>query len=185
MASLGQTFDANAVEPSSGDFEIIPAGKYLAMIVDSTMKETKAGNGQYLALDLVILEGAHTNAHLFERLNLVNPNEKAVEISQRTLSAICRATGKMSVSDSEQLHDIPMIVTVKVKPAGPDKQGIERRAQNEIGGYEAAGGQSSPPATGYSGPGWKPPSGGNAPPAAAAAAPAPKPAATAPWRRAG
>jgi hypothetical protein len=39
-----------------------------------------------------------------------------VEIAQRTLSAICHATGKMHVSDSEELHMIPMTIQVKIKP---------------------------------------------------------------------
>jgi hypothetical protein len=39
-----------------------------------------------------------------------------VEIAQRTLSAICHATGKMQVTDSEQLHLIPMLADVTVQP---------------------------------------------------------------------
>ena len=39
-----------------------------------------------------------------------------MEIAQRTLSAICHATGKMHVSDSEDLHLIPMTIQVKIKP---------------------------------------------------------------------
>jgi hypothetical protein len=47
----------------------------------------------------------------------VNNNPKAVEIAQQTLSAICRATGQLQVSDSEQLHLKPMTITVAVRPA--------------------------------------------------------------------
>ena len=39
-----------------------------------------------------------------------------MEIAQRTLSAICHATGRMQVQDSEELHLIPMIADVTVKP---------------------------------------------------------------------
>jgi hypothetical protein len=46
----------------------------------------------------------------------VNPNPTTVEIAQRTLSAICHATGKMHVSDSEELHLIPMTIQVKIRP---------------------------------------------------------------------
>ena len=47
----------------------------------------------------------------------------------------------MLVSDSEQLHGIPMTITVRVKPAGPDRNGVLREAQNEIRGYEAVSGR--------------------------------------------
>lgn len=166
MAFLGNTFDANNVEPNTPS-EIIPAGKYLMQIVNSEMRETKKG-GQMLWLELAIQDGQFANRRCFDRLNLINDNPKAVEIAQRSLSAICRAVGKMTVSDSEMLHHISMLVTVKVKAAegqyGP---------QNEIGGYEAASGQRSAPAAVQ-----------QTAPAASAPASAPKPAAsTPPWRR--
>jgi hypothetical protein len=135
MAYLGTTFDAHSVEPTTA-FEVLPAGKYHVQIVKSEMRDTKGGTGQYLWMELAIMDGPHTNKRLFERLNLVNPNDKAMEIAQRTLSAICRATGQMSVTDSEQLHNRSMIATVRVRAAGPDRNGIPRDAANEISGYE-------------------------------------------------
>jgi hypothetical protein len=69
--------------------------------------------GQYLWLMLDILEGrAARAARIFDQLNLVNANPTTVEIAQRTLSAICHATGKLQVSDSEELHLIPMTIQV-------------------------------------------------------------------------
>ena len=65
---------------------------------------------------LDILEGEQKGRKIFDQLNLVNPNPTTVEIAQRTLSAICHATGKMHVSDSEELHLIPMTIQVKIKP---------------------------------------------------------------------
>ena len=44
-------FDANAVQPQES-FEPIPAGWYECMIVESEMKQTKNGTGQYLQLRL-------------------------------------------------------------------------------------------------------------------------------------
>ena len=63
MANL-QGFDARTVEPSA-DFEAIPAGKYLAIITDSGMKETKAGTGNYLELTLQIIEGEFKGRNLW------------------------------------------------------------------------------------------------------------------------
>jgi hypothetical protein len=59
MADL-RGFDANNVEPA-GDFEPIPAGKYLAVITDSEMKPTKAGTGNYLQLTFQVIEGPCSN----------------------------------------------------------------------------------------------------------------------------
>jgi Protein of unknown function (DUF669) len=115
MAKLGTTFDASSVDPTT-PFEVLPPGRYLVQIVASEMRPTKDGSGQYLWLELDVLEGEHQGRKLFDRLNLVNPNPTAVEIAERALSAICHATGKMQVQDSEELHLTPMMVDVKVQP---------------------------------------------------------------------
>jgi hypothetical protein len=115
MAKLGSTFDASSVDPTM-PFEALPPGRYLVQIVASEMRPTKDGAGQYLWLELDVLEGEYQGRKLFDRLNLVNPNPTAVEIAQRTLSAICHAIGKMQVQDSDELHLIPMMVDVKVRP---------------------------------------------------------------------
>ena len=115
MASFGHTFDASAVEPSS-TYDVLPPGKYLAQIVASEMRATKDGSGQYLYMEVDIIEGQYTGRKLFDRLNLINASADAVQIAQRTLSSICRAVGKLQVSNSEQLHLIPLIADVRVRP---------------------------------------------------------------------
>lgn len=115
MARFDTSFDATSVEPTTA-YELLPAGKYRAQIVESEMRVTRNGMGQFLWLMLDILEGEQKGRKIFDQLNLVNPNPTTVEIAQRSLSAICHATGKMHVSDSEELHLIPMTIQVKVKP---------------------------------------------------------------------
>ena len=115
MASLGQTFDASAVEPSN-NYDVLPPGKYLTQVIASEMRATKDGLGQYLYLELDVLEGQYTGRKLFDRLNLVNANPDAVEIAKKTLSSLCRAVNKLQVSHSEQLHLIPFIADVRVRP---------------------------------------------------------------------
>lgn len=125
-------FNAEEVEPQ-GSFEPIPAGWYVCMITDSEMKPTKSGNGEYLQLRLDVIEGQYENRVIFDRLNLNNPNQTAVEIAQRQLSAICRAVGAMQPKDSSDLHDVPIRVKVSVRPAS---DGYD--ASNEVKAYEAA-----------------------------------------------
>ena len=82
MVSLD--FDATQVEPTS-DFEPIPAGKYVAVITDSEVKDTKSGRGSYLQLAFQITEGEYKNRFLWARLNLENPNQTAVKIARAEL----------------------------------------------------------------------------------------------------
>lgn len=161
MAQLGQVFDAQSVEPNAPR-DILPPGKYNAQVVRSEMKETSTG-GQMLVLEMEILDGEFANRHVWDRLNLVNNNPKAVEIAQQTLSAICRATGQLQVSDSEQLHMKPLSITVAVRPA----QG-QYGPQNDVKGYAPL--QGTPGRV----------NGASTTPAAVAAKPA---ASTPPWRR--
>jgi hypothetical protein len=133
MAQLN--FDATQVDPQSS-FDPIPAGWYKAIITESEMKDTRNGQGQYLQLTLQVLDGQYSGRHLWERLNLVNPSTAAVEIAQKTLSAICHAVGVLTPRDSAELHNRPLQVKVKVKPA----EG-EFEARNEISGYKAVDGK--------------------------------------------
>lgn len=133
-------FDATTVEPNAV-LEPIPAGWYTAVFTASEEKPTKAQTGSYLQLTAEIIEGEYKGRKLIERLNLNNPNDTAVMVAQKTLSAICRAVNVMRPRDSSDLHDKPFSVKVAVKPAegsyGPS---------NEIKGYEAASNAGSAPA---------------------------------------
>lgn len=122
-------FDANNVEPA-GDFEPIPAGKYLAAITESEMKPTKAGNGNYLQLTFQITEGPCVNRLLWARLNLENANATAVQIARGELSAICRAIDVLAPRDSVELHNLPLVIHVRCK-----KRIDTGEIVNEVKGY--------------------------------------------------
>lgn len=135
MAFLGGVFDSTQVQPG-GPMEVIPAGDYKVMIVDSSMDPSKSG-GQFLKLTLQVIDGPHQGVTLFDRLNLINSNPKAVEIAQRTLSAICHAVGVLQVQDSAQLHNRPMVARVAYKEGGePDGKGGVYGPSNELKGYK-------------------------------------------------
>ena len=141
MSNLaGYNFNAEEVEPSSS-FDPIPAGWYTAIISSSEMKATRDGYGEYLSLTLQVIEGQYENRLVFARLNLKNANDKAVDIARKDLAAICRAVGVMSPQASEELHDIPLMIKVKVRAASGDYE-----ASNDIGGYKAVEGANLTPA---------------------------------------
>ncbi|MFA5715994.1 MAG: DUF669 domain-containing protein [Candidatus Paceibacterota bacterium] len=133
MAELN--FDSNDVDPV-GSFDPIPLGEYVAVISASEMKMTKSGKGQYLQLTYDIIDGEFKGRKVFERLNLVNENEQAQEIAQRTLSAICRCVGVLHPKNSEELHDKPMVIKVGIRPASGEYQ-----ASNVVKGYSRTDGK--------------------------------------------
>lgn len=138
MANLGGTFDATQVEPN-GDFDPVPAGEYRAMIVDSEIKPSKAGDNM-LKLTWKIDGGEYDGRLVWQNLNLWNSSPKAAEIAQRELSSICHAVGKLNVQDSEELHHLPCLVRISLRT----QEGYN--PQNEVKGIKAADG--SKPATG-------------------------------------
>ena len=140
MANLNG-FDANQVEPAA-KFDPIPAGKYLAVITESEQKPTKAGTGNYLQLTFQIQEGIYKGRILWARLNLDNPNATAVQIARAELSAICRAVGVTAPNDSIDLHNLPLMITVKCR-----KRQDTGDITNEIAGYTKKESSAPPLAT--------------------------------------
>lgn len=138
MANLNG-FNASEVEPN-GNFEPIPAGRYLAAITESEMKPTKNGSGSYLQLTFTVIEGEHKGRVLWARLNLNNPNATAVKIAMSELSAVCHAVGVMQPRDSVDLHNLPLVIVVKLR-----KRPDTGEMTNEIKGFErkAAAGQAA------------------------------------------
>ena len=76
-------FNANQYEDEGSlDLEPIKPGSYVAAIIESEMKDNSRGTGKFLQLTLQIIEGDYKNRRLWDRLNLINPNETAVESSK-------------------------------------------------------------------------------------------------------
>lgn len=172
MEDLDFSFDATTVEPSQ-TIEILPPGTYNVQIVQAEKRPTKDGQGAYLWIEMDIIDGPHVGRKLWDRLNIWNRNETAAKIANQSLSSICHAVGvPVFKSFSEVMHK-PLAAVVKVRPSGPDKNGIERDASNEVKGYKSAEGAARPTAAAPARPAPTP-----------AASVAPKPAGTVPaWAR--
>ena len=124
MASIN--FDANSVEPTES-YDVLPKGKYLMMAVDSKIKPTKRGDGDYLEITFEVIDGQFKGRKVWERLNIRNPNKKAEEISQRKLSALCHAIGVINLTDTDQLHNIPVMaeLTIESREGYSDQNGVK------------------------------------------------------------
>jgi len=128
MAQLN--FDATNVPHDIG-FDPVPAGWYKAVMDESEMKPTKAGDGAYLNCRFTIIDGPYMGRKLFTRLNLRNANAVAQEIGFKQLSAIAHAVGVLQVADSSQLHGIPLQLKVKLR-----KGDGEYEDNNEVTSYK-------------------------------------------------
>lgn len=103
MAQLGQTFNVNEMPEASNDFTPLPAGMYTATVADATLKTTKAGTGEYIAVRYDITGPTHQGRCVFGNLNIKNPNPKAEEIGRQQLGSLMRAIGLANVTDTDQL----------------------------------------------------------------------------------
>ena len=125
-------FDSTNIAPET-KYEPIPAGTYLAHIVDSDLVASKTGNGQNLKLVFEVLDGQFKSRKVHENLCVQHTNTDTQRIAQSKLSAICHATGLLRVQDSSELHYKPVRLNVTIQPA---QNGFD--AQNRVKGYEAA-----------------------------------------------
>lgn len=143
MAAFEGGFDAEQVDPKKA-LDPIPAGEYVAVIVESEEKENSKGTGSYHQFTFEVTEGDYKGRKLWARLNLKNPSDEAVGIARAELSAMCRAAGVMKPSDSTDLHNLPMKIKVGLQPRKDTKE-----LTNVIKGYiprEAASPSNSKPA---------------------------------------
>lgn len=148
------TYDESA--PPMEDFTPLPPGAgtgpegmYLVAVETSKVDPTKNRDGERLNLKWRVLEGEHANRIVFHGINIRHVNPKAQEIGQRELASLRQATGVLSARDSSEFHGIPCWMKLAIRPAGPDKQGVHREAQNEVKAIKrvesAPAGQGAPP----------------------------------------
>lgn len=157
-------FDATRFAPAPADGPgPLPPGRYLATIVASDLRRTKAGTGHYLELEFEVADGEHRGRRLWSRLNVDHPNETAVRIAKEDLASICRAVGIARLSDTESLHGKALLLSIR-----PTTRRDTGEATTEIRGYAPAPRGASTPQPPASQP---------------AAAPASPPKGTYPWNR--
>lgn len=131
MAQLPLSFNTEDNKEGLDDYTPIPAGTVIAQITKSGYKQTKKKDGNYLQLVWKVVHGKYSGRTLFDNLNLDNPNPIAVEIANKCLNSICQACEKVGVQDSEELHGIPIELTISVTPASSTQP-----ASNNIKSYK-------------------------------------------------
>jgi len=134
-------FDASQIAPQASTGPL-PAGVYLAHIVESDVQPLKSGNGEGLKLTFEIIDGQLKGRKVWENLNIRHSSEDTQRIAQSQLSALCHAVNVIKLMDTAALHFKPVRINVTVREAVG-----QYKASNNIKGYEAVGGGISAPAT--------------------------------------
>ena len=140
MAFLNEEFNVNEMPQGNGSFEPLPAGWYTATISQSELKDTKAGNGQYIKLRYDITGPSHQGRVVFGNLNIKNANPKAEEIGRQQLGDIMRAIGLAKVTDTDQLIGGQIAIKLEVK------EDAQYGASNEVKGFKSVSGSAAPAA---------------------------------------
>jgi len=143
MAHIGMSFtDEDLASTGDGDFSPLPAGEYSVTIDGADLKQTKAGDGTYINLKMIVDGPTNMGRVVFSMLNIQNPSQKAEAIGRGQLGDILRILGIAAATfeDTDQLLGGQMIVKLVVKEA----QG-EYKAGNNVQAYKPlTGGTQSP-----------------------------------------
>ena len=130
----------NAAAFQSPSFDALPPGVYEAVIAASEMRPTKAGNGVGINLTFeIISEGAGKGRKLWTWINYQNPNLVAQQIGQEELAKICKAVGVSNLTATEQLHNIPLMITVALDKNDTTKNVVKSyKAKGATGAHVAS-----------------------------------------------
>jgi hypothetical protein len=106
----------NFTPTESTGFEPLPAGQYLAQIIEAELRDNANGSGSHLHLTWLIMDGDHANRRVFQNVTIDHNNQSAVEIGQKIIGQICHAIGHDGVNlDSGDLIGKPCEINVIVK----------------------------------------------------------------------
>jgi hypothetical protein len=122
----GQAFDPSQIE-GDNDFEVLPPGKYPVEIEKTSIKATRKGDGNYVSIKMVILDGPGKGRKLYDNLNIDNPNPEAVKIAYRQLKSLNVATVNRTIQDTDELVGGQCLAIVK----------IDAKGDNAVKGYKA------------------------------------------------
>ena len=113
---MNLNFDSTQIASNEmpSDFGAIPEGKYLVHIAETEEKISNAGN-KYLNLKLQVLDGEYKNRYLWDIVNLWHPKDNVRDIASQTMASICRATGVLKPSTSEELHYKPLTASISLE----------------------------------------------------------------------
>jgi hypothetical protein len=109
-------------DESSGGYELMPPGEYVAQAIEASIAPPRTGNGLALTLVWKILEGEHETRQLWQNISFVHPKAGAQYHGQKMLNAVIAATGAPTPLPSAQpLLFVPCRIGVAIET---DKNGV-------------------------------------------------------------
>jgi len=131
MAFLDEEFSVDTLPVGNNNFEPLPEGWYNATITGAEVKETKAGDGKYIACKYTVTGPTHQGRVIFGNLNIKNASTKAEEIGRMQLGSIMRSIGLATVRDTDQLIGGNLAIKLTVRTG--------EYAGNEVKDFRALG----------------------------------------------
>ena len=135
---LKETFSIETLPTSDRNYEVVPAGWYVAQITDSEVKQTKSGTGSYIKIRYDIQGPTHSGRVIFGNLNVENANPAAEKIGRQQLGEIMRAIGLSVVTDTDQLLGTTMQIKVDIR------ESEQYGNSNEVKGWKAVAAGMAP-----------------------------------------
>lgn len=109
------SFDVGA----TGEQARLQNGEYIAICESADVRQTRAGNGQYLNCKFVVADGPCKGKVVWQMFNFENPSEVAQRIGREQLSRLCKAVG---FKDGDKLTSTDMIVGKPLRVTVEQKQ---------------------------------------------------------------
>jgi hypothetical protein len=129
---MGGGFDTNRDDAATG-YTIIPTGWYPAIIENAEIKDNSKGTGKILAVQYEIIGDNFSGRKMFSNFNIVNPNQKAVEIAQRELAGLGQACAIPVLTDTTELLGKMIQIRIKVVPGSKTRSGED---ENTVGAFK-------------------------------------------------
>ena len=115
-----EAFDPATHEGNSWD--VLPAGEYVAQVVEASIQQPNSGDGYYLSLTWKIIEGAYEGRQVWQRITYQHSSEQAQTFGRKTLKDLCVATEVAEqVDDAEVFLFKPVRIRLGIER---DKQGV-------------------------------------------------------------
>lgn len=139
MGLLSGGFKADEQEKMS--FDPLEPGEYKVVIAKTEERSSTKG-GQYLMIEFSVVGSSGNGRKIWVNYNLVNDNPTAVKIAKSELAELCKAVGKPSIMDANELLNLPFIaeVGIRVNKETGDKS-------NNIKKYKSIDSASTSPAS--------------------------------------
>lgn len=104
------------VEESTGEFTVLPAGKYKVCIVRDELRDNKNNNGKVLKVIMQVMTGQYAQEMITDYINITNVSPQAQAIGQGVLKRICNICGvPFPPQNTNGLMGKPMVVTLAVE----------------------------------------------------------------------